>query len=134
MIQKNGELCGGEGVASSQVDSDSISVGSESEYGMATRDIQDKTDPVIEKITNTEGIETTEELVETSIKENKETEPVDHMNDGLYLLTEGIACMERRGTVRHSSVDSYHHKKYDNLQILCDVANQQIKEKVGFVT
>ena len=72
--------------------------------------------------------------INISIKENEETEPVDHMKDGLYLLTEGITCMEKRGTVHHSSVDSYHHKKYDNLQILCDVANQQIKEKVGFVT
>jgi len=68
------------------------------------------------------------------------------IGEGLLLLTEGIECMEELGqmksavdclgemklkTMRHLSVDSYHHKKYDSLQLLCDVASSVQKGEVG---
>ena len=79
---------------------------------------------------------------ESVIKEKEE----EDIGEGLLLLTEGIECMEELGhmksavdclgemklkTMRHLSVDSYHHKKYDSLQLLCDVASSVQKGEVG---
>ena len=107
---------------SEEVRADRVSVGGESEeYGP------------VEALTEGESV----------IKEKEEEGDI---GEGLLLLTEGIECMEELGhmksavdclgemklkTMRHLSVDSYHHKKYDSLQLLCDVASSVQKGEVG---
>jgi len=108
---------------------------------------------VEEGVMEEKGSHTSESECEASEAAATKTSPVikdkeeeGDIGEGLLLLTEGIACMEELGqmksavdclgemklkTMRHLSVDSYHHKKYDSLQLLCDVASSVQKGEVG---